>query len=286
MRIIHSLTEMSSWSNDQATSGFTIGLVPTMGFFHEGHLSLMRAAADMADKVVVSLFVNPIQFGPSEDLEAYPRNFDQDCKLAEHEGVDVMFAPHANEMYPDGFQSAVSVGSITKHLCGASRPGHFDGVATVLSKLFHVTRADKAVFGEKDYQQLAVIRCMVTDLNFDVEIFGHPIVREEDGLAMSSRNSYLDKKERATALCLFESLVMARRDAASGVLDASELTLRIREHILSFSGTGIDYVSFVNKETLEPVDTVDEKTLLALAVRVNNVRLIDNCLIFAEQGTS
>ena len=131
-----------------------------------------------------------------------------------------------------------------------------------------------------------MIRCMVTDLNFDVEIFGHPIVREEDGLAMSSRNSYLDKKERATALCLFESLVMARRDAASGVLDASELTLRIREHILSFSGTGIDYVSFVNKETLEPVDTVDEKTLLALAVRVNNVRLIDNCLIFAEQGIS
>jgi pantoate--beta-alanine ligase len=286
MKIIHSLAEMSSWSNNQAISGFTIGLVPTMGFFHEGHLSLMRAAADIADKVVVSLFVNPIQFGPSEDLEAYPRNFAQDCKLAEHEGVDVMFAPHANEMYPDEFQTAVSVGSITKHLCGASRPGHFDGVATVLSKLFHITRADKAVFGKKDYQQLAVIRRFVKDLNFDVEIFGHPIVREEDGLAMSSRNSYLDKNERATALCLYESLVMAQRDAASGVLDASELTMRIREYILSFTGTRIEYVSFVDKETLQPVTTVDEKTLLALAVRVNDVRLIDNCLFFVEQGIS
>ena len=279
MRVIHSPAEMSSWSDDQLASGLTIGLVPTMGFFHAGHLSLMRTAAGMVDKVVVSLFVNPIQFGPSEDLEAYPRNFIQDCKLAEHEGVDILFAPSAGEMYPDGFQTAVSVGSITKHLCGASRPGHFDGVATVLTKLFHVTRAHKAVFGEKDYQQLAVIRRMVIDLNIDIEIFGHSIVREEDGLAMSSRNSYLDESERATALCLYTSLSIARRDAASGILDTGELAVRIREHILSFPETGIDYISFVDRRTLEPVRKVDENTLLALAVWVNKVRLIDNGLM-------
>jgi pantoate--beta-alanine ligase len=284
MRVIHSLTEMSAWSKDQALSGLTIGLVPTMGFFHEGHLSLMRAASGMADKVIVSLFVNPIQFGPGEDFEAYPRNFEHDCTLAGQEGADVVFAPDVAEMYSDGFQTTVSVGSITQHLCGAGRPGHFDGVATVLTKLFHVTRADKAIFGEKDYQQLAVIRRMVIDLDMDIGIYGHPIVREADGLAMSSRNSYLDKEERGTALCLYESLVMARENAASGIMETSELAGLVGEHILSFSGTEIDYVSFVDNRTLEPVAKVDENTLLALAVKINNkVRLIDNCLVLAEQ---
>lgn len=287
MRVIHSLSEMSAWSRDQAASGLTIGLVPTMGFFHEGHLRLMRAAAGMTDKVVVSLFVNPIQFGPSEDFAAYPRKFDQDCQLAGQEGVDVLFSPSPAEMYPDGFQTTVSVGNITKYLCGADRPGHFDGVATVLTKLFHLTRADKAVFGEKDYQQLAVIRRMVIDLNMDIEICGHPIVREADGLAMSSRNSYLDEVERTTARCLYESLVMARRSAAAGIQDTRELAGQIREHILSRSGTRIDYVSFVDKRTLESVDRVDENTLLALAVRINNrVRLIDNGPVLAEEAFS
>ncbi len=281
MKVIHSPAEMTAWSRDQSAKGVTIGLVPTMGCFHEGHLSLMRAAAGMADRVVVSLFVNPIQFGPAEDLEEYPRNFKQDSQLAEREGVDVMFAPHVTEMYPDGFQTTISVGSITKHLCGASRPAHFDGVATVLTKLFHITRADKAVFGEKDYQQLAVIRRMVTDLDMDIEILGHPIVRESDGLAMSSRNSYLDKEERSTALCLYESLLMVRREAADNLM-TQDLAGKIREHILSYSGTEIDYVSFVDKTTLEPVEKVDENTLLALAVKINNkVRLIDNCLVQA-----
>lgn len=284
MKVIHSLTEMRAWSKDQALSGLTIGLVPTMGFFHEGHLSLMRAASGMADKVIVSLFVNPIQFGPGEDFEAYPRNFEHDCTLAGQEGVDVVFAPDVAEMYSDGFQTTVSVGSITQHLCGAGRPGHFDGVATVLTKLFHVTRADKAIFGEKDYQQLAVIRRMVIDLDMDIGIYGHPIVREADGLAMSSRNSYLDKEERGTALCLYESLVMARENAASGIMETNELAGLVGEHILSFSGTEIDYVSFVDNRTLEPVAKVDENTLLALAVKINNkVRLIDNCLVLAEQ---
>ncbi len=283
MRVIHSPAEMLSWSRDQRDSGLGIVLVPTMGCFHEGHLSLMRAAADLGDRVVVSLFVNPIQFGPSEDFEAYPRDFAKDCQLAGQTGVDVVFAPHVAEMYPDGFQTTVSVGRITEYLCGASRPGHFDGVATVLTKLFNLTGAAAAVFGEKDFQQLAVIRRMVTDLNMKVEIIGHPTVREPDGLAMSSRNSYLDEAERATALCLYESLVLARREGAAGTLRATDLVEKVRRHILSYDGTGIDYISLVDRRTLEPVEMVDENTLLALAVKINNrVRLIDNCLVLDQ----
>jgi len=287
MRVIHSPAEMLSWSKDQHESGLTIGLVPTMGYFHEGHLSLMRAAATITDKVVVSLFVNPIQFGPQEDFEAYPRDFDRDCQLAGQEGVDVVFAPMAAEMYPEGFQTTVSVGKITRYLCGASRPGHFDGVATVLVKLFNLTGTDKAVFGEKDYQQLAVIKRMVRDLDLDVEIVGHPIVREADGLAMSSRNSYLGREERSTALCLHESLEMARHKASAGIRQVADLEQPILKHILSYPGTEIDYVSFVDNRTLEPVDSVDEHTLLALAVRINNkVRLIDNCMLLAGGAAS
>lgn len=284
MKVIHSPAEMNAWSKDQAASGLQIGLVPTMGFFHEGHLSLMRAATKVADKLVVSLFVNPIQFGPGEDLESYPRNFEQDCLLASQEGVDVMFAPLAADMYPAGFQTTVSVGNITKHLCGAARPGHFDGVATVLVKLFNITGANKAVFGEKDYQQLAVIRRMVSDLNVGIEILGHPIVREADGLAMSSRNSYLNREERETALCLYESLIIARQNAATGNIDTVELADLIQEHILSKPGTKIDYVSFVDNRTLEPVTRVDKHTLLALAVKIHDkVRLIDNGMVLHQE---
>lgn len=280
MKIIRALGEMSSWARDQAAQGNSIGLVPTMGFFHEGHLSLMRMAGKRAERVVVSLFVNPIQFGPNEDFEAYPRDFDRDCHLAEQEGVDVVFAPEAKDMYQDGFQTTVSIGQITRHLCGASRPGHFDGVATVLAKLFNVTRPDCAVFGEKDYQQLAVIRRMVQDLNMDVEIIGHPIVREADGLALSSRNTYLDKEERAAALCLSRSIEMVRTMAKEGVDRTAELTRQVSEYIQSFSGTDIDYVSFIDRRSLEPVDTVDDNTLLALAVRINGrVRLLDNGMV-------
>lgn len=283
MKIIHSPDGMRSWSADQKKEGLTIGLVPTMGFFHEGHLSLMRAAADLAGKVVVTLFVNPIQFGPGEDLDTYPRNFDRDCKLAGQAGADVLFAPRAADMYPGGFRTTVSVSGITRHLCGAARPGHFDGVATVVAKLFNITGADKAVFGEKDFQQLAVIRRMVEDLNIPIEIFGHPIVREDDGLAMSSRNAYLEGEERRTALCLSRSLLMAREEVASGKRDADDLAEMVREYILSFAGTSIDYVSCVDRHTLEPVAEVDENTLLALAVRINNkVRLIDNCMLSGE----
>lgn len=287
MQVIHSPDDMRAWAREQAAAGGTIALVPTMGFFHEGHLSLMRAAKRLASTVVVSLFVNPIQFGPGEDLESYPRDFERDCRLAMEAGAEIIFAPQAAEMYPEGFQTTVSVAGLTEHLCGARRPGHFDGVATVLTKLFQIVNPDSALFGEKDYQQLAVIRRMVADLNMRVEIHGHPIVREQDGLAMSSRNSYLDEQERETALCLYESLMMARRDAEAGVLDAKELSRRLHEYIQSKPGTEIDYISFVNHRTLEPVDSVDNNTLLALAVKINNrVRLIDNCMILSKEEIS
>ncbi|MDH3330349.1 MAG: pantoate--beta-alanine ligase [Desulfobulbaceae bacterium] len=287
MKVIRVPGEMTAWAKEQAANGKNIGLVPTMGFFHEGHLSLMRMARTHAERVIVSLFVNPLQFGPNEDLAAYPRDFERDGRLAEQEGVDVLFAPSVDDMYPDGFQTTVSVSTITGHLCGANRPGHFDGVATVLTKLFHVTGADCAVFGEKDYQQLAVIRRMVTDLNADIEIIGHPIVRHKDGLAMSSRNAYLDAAERETALCLSGSIALARSKAEAGMTDTGELTRLVRDFILSFRGTEIDYASFVDCRTLEPAGRLDDNTLLALAVKINGrVRLIDNGLVLEDNESA
>lgn len=282
MKIIRQPQRMTAWSKEQAVAGGIIGFVPTMGFFHEGHLALMRRAGESADLVAVSLFVNPTQFGPHEDLSAYPRDFEQDCTLAKNVGVDVIFAPEAEDMYPAGFNSTVTVGEeLTGQLCGASRPGHFAGVATVVSKLFNIVRPDLAVFGEKDFQQLAVIRKMTADLNLGVEIIGHPIVREKDGLAMSSRNTYLQEEERKSALSLSRSLAMARKMAAKGERDAQLLTVAVKQFILSFSGTAVDYISFVDQFTLEPVEQVDENTVLALAVQINGkVRLIDNGFIF------
>ncbi len=277
MKIISSPAGMTGWAAKQAGAGKRIGLVPTMGFFHEGHLSLMRLAGRHADRVVVSLFVNPVQFGPGEDLAAYPHDFDRDRELAEKAGAAVLFVPDAESMYPGGFQTTVRVGRLTRHLCGASRPGHFDGVATVVCKLFHLTAADCAVFGEKDFQQLAVIRRMVADLNMAIEIIGHPIVREADGLALSSRNTYLDERFRASALCLSRSLALAQKSAAGGILETRELAGRIRDFILAFPGTEIDYIGFVHSRSLEPVAIVDADTRLVLAVKINDrVRLIDN----------
>jgi len=285
MRIIHSPVEMTAWSAEQAEAGKSIGLVPTMGFFHDGHLSLMRLAAKHADRVVVSLFVNPSQFGPEEDFETYPRDFDRDCKMAEREGVAVLFAPEPSAMYPDGFQTVVSVTRITRGLCGADRPGHFDGVATVVVKLFHITRADCAVFGEKDFQQLAVIRRLAADLNMDIEIIGHPIVRDADGLALSSRNTYLDASAGKSALSLSRSLDLARRSAEDGMLDTQQLTARIRDFILSFPGADIDYIAFVDSRSLQAVDRVDADTRLVLAVKImNRVRLIDNAPVFGASA--
>ncbi|WP_446010109.1 pantoate--beta-alanine ligase [Candidatus Electrothrix sp.] len=278
MKIIRSPQEMTVWSQEQALAGRTIGFVPTMGFFHEGHLALMRRAGELADQVVVSLFVNPTQFGPQEDLTAYPRDFERDQALADSVGVEVIFAPEAEDMYPYGAKTAVTVGEeLTGQLCGTSRPGHFTGVATVVSKLFNIVRPDLAVFGEKDFQQLAVIRQMTTDLNFGVKIIGHPVIREKDGLAMSSRNTYLQPKERESALSLFRALAMARTLVAEGKRDAAQLTVELERFILSFPGTAVDYISFVDQFTLQPVAEVNKDTVLALAVKINGrVRLIDN----------
>ncbi|MCI5159019.1 MAG: pantoate--beta-alanine ligase [Candidatus Electrothrix sp. AUS1_2] len=281
MKIIRSPEDMTAWSKERAVASKTIGFVPTMGFFHEGHLALMRQAGKLADQVVVSLFVNPTQFGPKEDLAAYPRDFERDRALAESVGADVLFAPEAEGMYPTGFNTTVTVGTeLTDRLCGASRPGHFAGVATVVSKLFNIVRPDLAVFGEKDFQQLAVIRRMTEDLNLGVEIIGHPIVREQDGLAMSSRNTYLQAEEREAALSLSRALTMARQMAAEGQRDAAQLTVELEKFILSFPGTTVDYISFIDQFTLRPVAEVNKDTVLALAVKINGrVRLIDNGFI-------
>lgn len=278
MRIIRQPAEMTAWAKEQLQAGRSIGLVPTMGFFHDGHLSLMRLAARRADLVVVSLFVNPTQFGPQEDLAAYPRNFERDQAMAADEGVTVLFAPDAAAMYPAGHSTTVTVGKeLTSQLCGASRPGHFAGVTTVVCKLFNIIRPDLAVFGEKDFQQLAVIRRMTADLNLGVEIVGHPIVREADGLAMSSRNSYLAPEQREAALSLSRALALARKMAAEGERSPAKLTAALREFIHSFPETAIDYISFVHQQTVQEVAEVDKDTVLALAVKIGGkVRLIDN----------
>jgi pantoate--beta-alanine ligase len=284
MKIIRTPKEMTAWSKEQAVAGQRIGFVPTMGYFHEGHLSLMRRAGELADLVVVSLFVNPTQFGPKEDLSAYPRDLERDRSLAESVGVDVIFVPEPDDMYPAGYNTTVTVGDdLTSQLCGATRPGHFAGVATIVSKLFNIVRPDLAVFGEKDFQQLAVIRRMSEDLNLGVEIIGHPIIREQDGLAMSSRNTYLKEEEREAALSLSRALAMARQMVAEGQQDAGKLTAALEEFIHSFAGTAVDYISFVNQFTLQPVDKVNKNTVLALAVKINaKVRLIDNGFVVIE----
>lgn len=285
MKTISSVQEIQALTQKWRMAGHTIALVPTMGYFHEGHLSLMRYARKRADKVVVSLFVNPIQFGPKEDLASYPRNLQRDSEMAEGTGVDILFCPDAADMYPDGFQSQVSVGILSQGLCGASRPGHFTGVATVVSKLFHLTNPHIAIFGEKDYQQLAVIRQFVSDLNFPVEIVGHPIVREADGLAMSSRNTYLDAHERQIALCLSKALQSAKNrvQQARSPISTKDLADEARSQIESHRECLVDYIALVNSRTLQPVEYADRETLMALAVKINNkVRLIDNTLLCAE----
>jgi pantoate--beta-alanine ligase len=277
VKIIRDPAEMAAWSREQCKEGKTIGFVPTMGFFHEGHLSLMRMAERLADQVVVSLFVNPTQFGPGEDLTSYPSDFERDRELAAAAGAGVLFTPTAEAMYPAGSSTTVIVSGLTDTLCGASRPGHFAGVTTVVSKLFHLVHPNLAVFGQKDFQQLAVIRRMCLDLNMGIEIVGHPIVREADGLAMSSRNSYLDGAQRQSALCLSRALRLARQLAADGERSASRLTDAARQLIASYPATTVDYISFVDQTTLQDVSTVDEDTVLALAVKIGDkVRLIDN----------
>lgn len=279
METIDSCERMQRKSETLRLAGKTIALVPTMGFFHEGHLELMRVGKKHADQLVVSIFVNPMQFGPNEDFEVYPRDSEGDLSKAGEVGVDLIFAPSAEDMYPEEFQTKVGVERITKHLCGLSRPGHFDGVTMVVAKLFNITKPHLAIFGQKDYQQLTVISRMVRDLNMDVEIVGVPIVRESDGLAMSSRNSYLNTEQRESALCLKKSLELADDMFNHGETKADVIKKAIEKLILSHSFTKIDYVNLCHPETLEDLEAVERGCLLALAVKVGKTRLIDNCLI-------
>ncbi|MFP3927389.1 MAG: pantoate--beta-alanine ligase [Desulfobacteraceae bacterium] len=279
MQLVETVREMQFICEAIRASGRTVGLVPTMGYFHQGHLELMRAARKHADQVVVSIFVNPIQFGPEEDLEDYPRDLQKDLADAEELGVDFVFHPSVEEMYPAGFQTQVRVMELTRHLCGLSRPGHFEGVATVVAKLFNITRPHLAFFGQKDYQQLTVVSRMARDLDMGVDIVGIPIVREPDGLAMSSRNIYLSPEERKSALSLHESLDKADEIVREGERDAAEILRTVEEYIRSKPYTEIDYVSLCHPDTLEDVDEIQGDVLLALAVRVGKARLIDNRIL-------
>ena len=279
MEIIKTITHMQQAADAVRISGETIAFVPTMGFLHEGHLALMRAGKEHCDHLVVSIFVNPTQFGPSEDFEAYPRDTEGDLEKARSVGADVVFMPSAEEMYPENEQTRVTVKDLPRHLCGLSRPGHFDGVTTVVAKLFHIVKPHVAVFGQKDYQQLAVISRMVTDLNMDIQILGVPTIREPDGLAMSSRNSYLNPEERQSALCLKQSLALAGQMCREGNTDAREVKAAMVSFIQNHPFTSIDYVSLCDPVTLEDVDMVSPDTLAALAVRVGKTRLIDNAVL-------
>lgn len=279
VEIIETVRAMQARSEEWRAAGETVALVPTMGAFHEAHLNLMWEGRRRADRLVVSLFVNPTQFGPGEDYEAYPRNLEADLKATEDIGLDVLYHPSAEEMYPEGYASYVEVEGLTDTLCGPSRPGHFRGVATVVAKLFTAVKPHVAIFGEKDFQQLAVIRRMVADLHLEIEIVGMPIVREADGLAMSSRNLYLSAEERRTALGLSSSLVIARQMILDGERDVQTIEEKLRSHIEAAGPCTIDYVAVADQETMALKETIDGPLLIALAVRVGPARLIDNTVI-------
>lgn len=282
MQIINSIIHMQALAIAPEREGRRIAFVPTMGYLHEGHASLLREGRKRGDVLVLSIFVNPIQFGKNEDLDSYPRDMDRDFQIAEACGVDIVFIPTAAEMYPNGFQTGVTVRDIALPLCGASRPGHFDGVATVVTKLFNIVRPDVALFGCKDYQQLAVIRRMTVDLNMPVEIAGMPIVREADGLAMSSRNANLSPVERQSALCLFRAIKSARERFAAGERSIAVLARETRAIIEQESAAVIDYVEFRDGLLLHEQEIADSNTLLALAVKIGQTRLIDNTVLGEE----
>ena len=274
MQVTKTVEETRKQIKQWKKEGKTIGLVPTMGFLHEGHASLIRKCREQNDIVVVSDFVNPTQFGPNEDLEAYPRDFERDSKLCESLGADLIFAPSPEDMYHDP-HAFVSIDTLSETLCGKTRPIHFKGVCTVVTKLFHIVAPDRAYFGEKDAKQLAIIRKMVKDLNFDIEIVGCPIVREEDGLAKSSRNTYLNDKERQAALCLSRAVKTGKEVIYTGA-DAKEVLNPMKAIIEAEPLARIDYVMMVDALTMQPIEKADRDVLVAMAVYIGKTRLIDN----------
>ncbi len=279
--VVRDINEMQKKAEGLRLQGKWIGVVPTMGYLHEGHLSLIRTALLHADYVITTLFVNPTQFGPKEDLARYPRDFERDLSLASNAGCDILFAPDTREMYPEDYSAFVSVEGITDVLEGKSRPGHFRGVTTVVAKLFNITKPHVAVFGQKDAQQAAVIRQMTKDLNFAIQIIVAPIVREADGLAMSSRNAYLTPQQRKEAVVLSRSLKLAEQRVAEGARECREIIREMADLITKNSTGEIDYVSFADNRTLKELDRVDDgkEILVSMAVRFGSTRLIDNTVI-------
>ena len=276
MKIVKTISEVRAAVKAWRAEGLSVGLVPTMGFLHEGHKSLIDRAVKENDRVVVSDFVNPTQFGPTEDLASYPRDLERDATLCENAGAALLFNPEPSEMYAEDACTFVDMSGLTGELCGKSRPIHFRGVCTVVSKLFHIVAPDRAYFGQKDAQQLAVIRHMVSDLNFGIEIVGCPIIREEDGLAKSSRNTYLSAQEREAALILSKSLAKGKAALKAGEADAAKIRQIILDEIATEPLAKVDYVEVVDWNTLEPVETVKEPVLVAMAVYIGKTRLIDN----------
>jgi len=276
MKTVNTIAEVKQLIKEWKKSGLSIGFVPTMGYLHEGHKSLVEQARKENDKVVVSIFVNPTQFGPNEDFEKYPRNLEKDEALCCSAGADLIFAPEVVEMYPMGPSAFVDVEGVTEGLCGEKRPGHFRGVCIVVSKLFNIVTPDRAYFGQKDAQQLAVIKTMVRDLNFDIEIIGCPIIREEDGLAKSSRNTYLSQEERIAARVLNRSLIKGKEALVKGEKDSKIIKDIIVKELNSESLAKIDYVEIVDSITLKPINIIEKPLLTAIAVFVGKTRLIDN----------
>lgn len=275
MKVISSIEEIKKIKR----YNISIGFVPTMGYLHEGHISLIKKAREENDIVITSIFVNPTQFGPNEDFEKYPRDESRDLQKCEENGCDIVFLPQVDEMYPDSFLTFVQVEELGKGLCGKSRPTHFRGVTTVLTKLFNIVKPDRAYFGQKDAQQLVIVKKMVEDLNMDVEIIGCPIVREADGLAISSRNTYLSPEERNDALFLNKSLKLAKNLIKNGEKNISIIKNEMKETILSGNNNSIDYIEFVDTKTLNPVSEIKDKVLIAIAVKVGKTRLIDNIVV-------
>jgi pantoate--beta-alanine ligase len=279
MKICHTIDEMRATRHAARRKGKTVGLVPTMGALHEGHLSLVRMARAQCDLVVVSIFINPLQFGPNEDLAKYPRNFDRDRDLLEREGVEIVFAPTVEEMYPAGAITYVTVEALSDRLCGRSRPGHFRGVTTVVSKLFHIVEPDRAFFGQKDAAQSVIIRRMVRDLDIPVQVVIGPIVREPDGLAMSSRNAYLDASQRLSALVLHRSLLAVQERFDRGERKVQALIEAGKQVFSEDPSVRLDYLEIVDPETLDPVDDLSQRALVAVAAFVGKARLIDNVVL-------
>lgn len=276
MNISGSISEVRQIVKEWRKEGLTVGFVPTMGYLHEGHKSLIDKAVKENDRVVVSVFVNPIQFGPTEDLASYPRDLERDAKLCEEAGANLIFHPEKEEMYFDDFSSFVEVQGVSKGLCGKSRPIHFRGVCTVVTKLFNIVKPDRAYFGQKDAQQLAVVKRMVRDLNMDIEIIGCPIIREEDGLAKSSRNTYLSPEERKAAVILSKSLKLGKEAIEAGERDSKKIIDIITNNINTEKLAKIDYVEIVDPLSIENIDKIENSALVAMAVYIGKTRLIDN----------